>query len=130
MQACYVNTTHPDFLNGHKAMSLVSDRMAAARPAEKVDPKKISSAALNNGRDLESDIKKEEPSFFSTFFPAGKKNEPKKKGVSVMDTPPPVIRPQAALSDRESMETEVISTFSLSFSFRQRLRLIFSFDRC
>lgn len=85
MQACYVNTTHPDFLNGHKAMALVSDRMAAARPVEKVDPKKISSASLNNNKDLEVDVKKEEPSFFSTFFPAGSRSQPKKKGVSVMD---------------------------------------------
>ena len=28
-----------------------------------------------------------------------------------MDQPPPVIRPQAALNERETMETEVISTF-------------------
>ncbi|KAG8689053.1 vacuolar protein sorting-associated protein 1, partial [Ceratobasidium sp. 395] len=27
MQACYVNTTHPDFLNGHKAMSIITERM-------------------------------------------------------------------------------------------------------
>ena len=27
-----------------------------------------------------------------------------------MDQPPPVIRPQAALNERETMETEVIST--------------------
>lgn len=26
-----------------------------------------------------------------------------------MDQPPPIIRPQAALSERETMETEVIS---------------------
>lgn len=112
MQACYVNTTHPDFLNGHKAMALVSDRLAASKPAEKPqDPKKISAAAINNNRDLEVTDKKEEPSFFSTFFPAGARAAaPKKKaGASVMETPPPVIRPQAALSDRESMETEVIS---------------------
>jgi replication fork clamp-binding protein CrfC len=119
MQACYVNTTHPDFLNGHKAMALVSDRLAASRPAEKAaDPKKISAAAINNNRDLEVTDKKEEPSFFSTFFPAGARAaQPKKKaGASVMETPPPVIRPQAALSDRESMETEVISTCSSTCS--------------
>lgn len=67
-------------------MSLISDRMNANKPVEKVDPKKITSASLNNNKDLEVDIKKEEPSFFSSFFPAGSKNQPKKKGVSVMDT--------------------------------------------
>ncbi|CDZ97283.1 dynamin gtpase [Phaffia rhodozyma] len=115
MQACYVNTTHPDFLNGHKAMSLVTDRMNANKPVEKVDPKKITAASLNNNKDLEVDIKKEEPSFFSSFFPAGSKSAPKKKGVSVMDTPPPVIRPQTALSDRETMETEVIKLLIHSY---------------
>ncbi|KAL7410727.1 Dynamin central region-domain-containing protein [Mrakia frigida] len=107
MQACYVNTTHPDFINGHKAMSLVSERIQAAKGPEKpVDPKK---QILNNNKDLDVDMKKDEPSFFSTFFPAGAKGVPKKKGVSVMESPAANIRPQAALSDRESMETEVIT---------------------
>lgn len=119
MQACYVNTTHPDFINGHKvrllflpsfaffistrpdfflssvlplslfpivlqAMSLVSERIQAAKGPEKpVDPKK---QILNNNKDLDVDMKKDEPSFFSTFFPAGAKGVPKKKGVSVMES--------------------------------------------
>jgi len=86
MQACYVNTTHPDFLNGHKAMSIVQDRLNANKPIEKpLDPKsgKLAPGALNNGRDLDADYKKEEPSFFNSFF--NKDKGPKRKGTPVME---------------------------------------------
>ena len=86
MQACYVNTTHPDFLNGHKAMAIVTDKMNAGKP-QQVEGKggKVSAAQLNNNRDLEVDVK-EEPSFFSSFFAKG---QPKKKGVAAMDAVSP-----------------------------------------
>lgn len=110
MQACYVNTTHPDFLNGHKAMQIVQDRLNANKPPEKpIDPKsgKLAPGVLNNGRDLDADFKKEEPSFFGSFF--HKDKTPKRKGTPVMEAPPAVIKPVASLNEREIMETEVIS---------------------
>lgn len=110
MQACYVNTTHPDFLNGHKAMQIVQDRLNANKPPEKpIDPKsgKLAPGVLNNGRDLDADFRKEEPSFFGSFF--AKDKAPKRKGTPVMEAPPPVIKPVASLNEREIMETEVIS---------------------
>ncbi|KAI0637427.1 Dynamin central region-domain-containing protein [Trametes polyzona] len=112
MQACYVNTTHPDFLNGHKAMAIVTERLNANKPQHQ-DTKggKVTAAQLNNNRDLDVDAK-EEPSFFGSFFA---KNQPKKKGAAVMDAPPPVIKPQAALNDRELMETEVIKLLIHSY---------------
>ncbi|PSR72641.1 hypothetical protein PHLCEN_2v11488 [Hermanssonia centrifuga] len=111
MQACYVNTTHPDFLNGHKALAIVNERMNANKPPA---PAETKGAKLNNGRDLDVDSKKEEPSFFGSFFSAAK-NAPKKKGAAIMDSPPPIIRPQAALNDRETMETEVIKLLIHSY---------------
>jgi len=115
MQACYVNTTHPDFLNGHKAMALVTDRMNANKPATP-EPKqgKVTAAQLNNSKDLEVDIKKEEPSFFGSFFSSAKQQKVK-KGPQPMEAPPPVIRPQAALNDRETLETEVIKLLIHSY---------------
>jgi hypothetical protein len=110
MQACYVNTTHPDFLNGHKAMQIVQDRLNANKPPEKpIDPKsgKLAPGALNNGRDLDADYRKEEPSFFGSFF--AKDKAPKRKGTPIMEAPPSVIKPVASLNEREIMETEVIS---------------------
>ncbi|KAF9821617.1 hypothetical protein IEO21_00463 [Rhodonia placenta] len=117
MQACYVNTTHPDFLNGHKAMAIVNDRMNANKPPPpNIDPKsgKLAPGQVNNNKDLDVEVKQQEQSFFGSFFSASK-NAPKKKGVAVMETPPPIIRPQAALSERETMETEVIKLLIHSY---------------
>lgn len=109
-QACYVNTTHPDFLNGHRAMAIVQERMNANKPPEKpVDPKsgKLAAGALNNGKDLDTEFKKDE-SFFGSFFSKDKLAQQKKAG-GKMEAPPSVIKPVAGLSEREIMETEVIS---------------------
>lgn len=132
MQACYVNTTHPDFISGHKvrllhpyahcqlkkcfqATAIVTERLNALKPPPPaVDPKNTR-AQVNNNKDLDVDVKKEEPSFFGSFFAA--KTGPKKKGGPVMEAPPAIIRPQAALSDRETMETEVISCVLSHFLF-------------
>ncbi|KAI5119099.1 hypothetical protein M0805_004870 [Coniferiporia weirii] len=117
MQSCYVNTTHPDFLNGHKALSIVQDRINANKPPPPaVDPKsgKLAPGQVNNNKDLDVEIRKEEPSFFGSFFSGGKA-APKKKGGPIMESPPPVIRPQAALNERETMETEVIKLLIHSY---------------
>ncbi|BEI90214.1 uncharacterized protein CcaverHIS019_0302840 [Cutaneotrichosporon cavernicola] len=106
MQATYINTTHPDFLNGHKAMAIVQDRLNANKPPEKVDQKKSTNQLP---KDLEE---KKEESFFGSFF---SKDKPKRKGVAAMDAPPPTIRPVQQLSDRELMETEVIKLLIRSY---------------
>lgn len=37
-EACYVNTGHPDFITGHKAMAVISDRVNASKqPAVNLD---------------------------------------------------------------------------------------------
>ncbi|KAH7927062.1 VpsA protein [Leucogyrophana mollusca] len=120
MQACYVNTTHPDFLNGHKAMSIVQDRLNANKPPPPTaDPKtgKLAPGQINNNRDLDVEPKKEEPSFFGSFFSSAKKGQQQKKPANapVMESPPAIIRPQSALSERETMETEVIKLLIHSY---------------
>ncbi|KAF6764744.1 Dynamin central region-domain-containing protein [Ephemerocybe angulata] len=110
MQACYINTTHPDFIGGHQATAHVTQQLMAAKPQPgPTDPKR---SALNNNKDLDVDPKKED-GFFSSFFAKGQQN--KKKGVAAMDAPPPIIRPQNALSERETMETEVIKMLIHSY---------------
>ncbi|KAF9466281.1 Dynamin central region-domain-containing protein [Collybia nuda] len=113
MQACYVNTTHPDFISGHKATALVTERLNAGKPQAPPDPKNTKSQ-VNNNKDLDVDARKEEPSFFGSFFSA-KTGAAKKKGQSVMEAPPAIIRPQAALNERETMETEVIKLLIHSY---------------
>jgi hypothetical protein len=39
MEAVYINTGHPDFLNGHKAIALVTDRLSAKQQQAAADPK-------------------------------------------------------------------------------------------
>jgi dynamin 1-like protein len=112
MQACYVNTTHPDFIGGHKATAIVTERLNANRaPTPANDPKNPRSA-VNNNKDLDVDVK-QDAGFFGSFFAA--KSGPKKKGVAAMEAPPPNIRPQAALNERETMETEVIKLLIHSY---------------
>ncbi|GJE87963.1 dynamin family GTPase [Phanerochaete sordida] len=114
MQACYVNTTHPDFLNGHAAMGIVQERLHPNKASPDTKGGKLPPGALNNNKDLDVDPKREEPSFFGSFFSAAK-NAPKKKGAAIMESPPPQIRPQTALNDRELLETEVIKLLITSY---------------
>jgi dynamin 1-like protein len=141
MQACYVNTTHPDFIGGHKviwmlllililysptllqATALINDRLSKVPPPQ--DPKNPR-ASVNNNKDLDVDMKKEEQSFFGSFF--APKKDSKKKGAAAMDTPPPSIRPQNALNERETMETEVISMLSRFTSLQILLRQFQNFS--
>ncbi|KAG9011542.1 vacuolar protein sorting-associated protein 1 [Tulasnella sp. JGI-2019a] len=132
MQASYLNTTNPDFLSGHAAMAMVSDRMAAARPKTPPhDPRSPRAAAsvVNGGRDLGVDPPKDEGRFFGSFFqkkvaPNVKRNsvanEPSRSSspnpaVAIMEQAPPSIRPQNAFTDREKMETEVIKLLITSY---------------
>ncbi|KAF8341623.1 Dynamin central region-domain-containing protein [Cantharellus anzutake] len=131
MQACYINTTHPDFLNGHKAMSIVMERINANKPPPPAPDPKQSRGAINNNKDLDVDLPKEEQSFFGSFFSKGKTSKralvngrpesPVRNFASgspataIMDQPPPVIRPQMALNEREQMETEVIKLLIHSY---------------
>lgn len=72
-------------------MALVTERLNANKPATP-EPKpggKLNAAQLNNNKDLEVDIKKEEPSFFGSFFSSAKSQQQKaKKGPQPME---PVI---------------------------------------
>ncbi|KAJ3281876.1 vacuolar protein sorting-associated protein 1 [Borealophlyctis nickersoniae] len=119
-EACYINTAHPDFLTGHKAMAIVNERVNAAKapppqpPA--VDPKMgnsrvgATSPALPQ-RDPNADLYAQTNStdgFFGSFF------SKKKKG-GMLENPPPVLKASGNLSEREYMETEVIKLLLLSY---------------
>ena len=109
MEACYVNTGHPDFLNGHRAMAIVNDRHSSSKPTQ-VDPK--------TGKPLPPQVppRAASPSmdgamadgnnsgFFGSFFAA--KN---KKKMAAMEAPPPTLKASGTLSEKETQEVEVIS---------------------
>ena len=55
-------------------MSIVNDRINAAKPPPPANDPKAARLAVNNNKDLDVDIVKEEPSFFGSFFnPKNKK---------------------------------------------------------
>ncbi|KAF9009444.1 P-loop containing nucleoside triphosphate hydrolase protein [Cyathus striatus] len=114
MQACYVNTTHPDFIGGHKATALVTERLTAAKGPPAANDPKNARAQVNNNKDLDVDPKKDDAGFFGSFF-AAKGVVQKKKAGPIMEAPPAIIRPQSALNERETMETEVIKLLIHSY---------------
>ena len=64
-EACYLNTGHPDFLSGHKALAIVTERLNAPSTLPQPDLRgnKASTAGVaNNHKDLDVDIK--EPTGF------------------------------------------------------------------
>lgn len=113
MEACYVNTGHPDFINGTRAMAIVHERHAATRPTQ-VDPKTgkplPASAAVpprSNSPSLDLDANGANGGFFGSFFAS--KN---KKKLAAMEAPPPTLKASGNLSDKEAGEVEVISKSS------------------
>ncbi|KAJ5462602.1 hypothetical protein N7475_007546 [Penicillium sp. IBT 31633x] len=111
MESTYVNTGHPDFLNGHRAMALVNERQAAAKPTQ-VDPKtgkplpvRAQSPSLDTSGEASSNS-----GFFGSFWAS--KN---KKKMALMEAPPPTLKASASLSEREATEVEVIKLLITSY---------------
>ncbi|KAH7057495.1 Dynamin central region-domain-containing protein [Linnemannia elongata] len=105
MESCYINTGHPDFLNGHKAMAVINDRVNQAKNPQPVDPKNRNVANLPPSLEPEPTNN----GFFGSFF-AGKK-----KRAGAMEPPPAVLKASGNLSEREQIETEVIKLLISSY---------------
>ncbi|KAL4205755.1 Dynamin central region-domain-containing protein [Rhizopus microsporus] len=118
MEACYINTAHPDFMSGHKAIALVNDKLQAkAQPNTAADKqltngnhKQALAPLQTNGHSPTSDMN---GSFFGSFFSGPKKT--KKSAGALMEAPPATLKATGALSEREFMETEVIKLLIQSY---------------
>jgi len=115
MESCYINTGHPDFLNGHRAMAIVNERYNPSKPVQ-VDPKTgkplpqastPARAASPTVPDLDGGAN---GGFFGSFFAA--KN---KKKAAAMEAPPPTLKASGTLSERENIEVEVIKLLISSY---------------
>ncbi|CAG8440003.1 6869_t:CDS:10 [Diversispora eburnea] len=112
MESCYINTGHPDFLNGHKAMSIVNDKLNPPPPPQNQQKNSSSSdkparASITNLISNSAAIDNNEGNntgFFGSFFSAKKSKKP-----GVMEPPPQVLKATGNLSEREYAETEVIT---------------------
>lgn len=113
MESCYVNTGHPDFLNGHRAMAIVNERHNAAKPVQ-VDPKtgkplpnQVPPRSASPSLDLNGG---DQAGFFGSFFAS--KN---KKKMAAMEAPPPTLKASGTLSEKETQEVEVIKLLITSY---------------
>ncbi|EGX52611.1 vacuolar protein sorting-associated protein 1 [Orbilia oligospora] len=108
MESCYINTGHPDFLNGHRAMAIVNEKHNSAKPVQ-VDPKtgKPLPRTESPAPSLDS---QENTGFFGSFFAS--KN---KKKMAAMEPPPPTLKASGTLSEREGIEVEVIKLLIQSY---------------
>ncbi|CCE87004.1 Piso0_005530 [Millerozyma farinosa CBS 7064] len=107
----YVNTAHPDLLKGSQAMAIVE---------EKFHPKSQVAVDPKTGKPLPPSQQPSHPNsaqedssnggFFGGFFSS--KN---KKRLQMMEPPPPVLRATGAMTERETMETEVIKLLINSY---------------
>jgi replication fork clamp-binding protein CrfC len=112
MESCYINTGHPDFINGSRAMAIVHERHNAAKPIQ-VDPKTGKPMAPNvppRSISPSLDPNGEGGGFFGSFFAS--KN---KKKMAAMEPPPSTLKASGTLSEKEAQEVEVISEFCHSF---------------
>jgi len=128
-EATYINTGHPDFLSGHKAMAIVNEKYQSSKSVQ-VDPK--------TGKPLPAALQKDTPTsqsldnmpneggFFGSFFAS--KN---KKKLAAMEPPPAVLKASGTLSERETIETEVISTTRRRYHWLiTRIANFFIFQHC
>jgi vacuolar protein sorting-associated protein 1 len=79
METCYINTAHPDFLNGHRAMAIINDKISKNSPNGDKNRNTLHALGSNPLFDMDS----QNSGFFGTFF-----NTAKKKKAGLME---PVI---------------------------------------
>lgn len=98
MEASYINTGHPDFVDGHEAMEIVSEKH---RPKGKPQTSTPTPEVPGNSKE----------GFFGSFF-GGKST---KKKMAAMEAPPAILKASGTLSERETMETDVIKLLIQSY---------------
>lgn len=112
-EECYINTAHPDLLKGTEAVAIVNEKLHPS-PTVQVDPK--TGKPLKNSASSSSSAANAVPAdddksgFFSGFF--GSRN---KKKLAAMEAPPAVLKATGGMSDKETVETEVIKLLISSY---------------
>lgn len=143
-EACYINTGHPDFLTGHRAVAIVNERIllqqqqqqpqgnakdghqspfangsvqhnaAPVIPSRNAKHNTASLQAQLPTRDPNADIINQTQQKDDSFFGSFFSGKTKKKP-GVLENPPTVLKASGNLSEREYMEMEVIKLLLLSY---------------
>lgn len=103
MEASYVNTTHPNFIDGHRAMEIIGDKY---RPKGGKEGK----ASI-----LPPEPQTQQPATKEGFFGSIFGSSSNKKKMAQMEAPPTVLKASGTLSERELMETDVIKLLIVSY---------------
>ncbi|GAV52065.1 hypothetical protein ZYGR_0AG00560 [Zygosaccharomyces rouxii] len=106
----YINTAHPDLLKGSQAMAMVEEKLHPRQVA--VDPKtgKPLPPSQSAAAAAQKPAFEEKSGFFGGFFST--KN---KKKLAALESPPPVLKATGQMTERETMETEVIKLLISSY---------------
>lgn len=109
MEACYINTGHPDFLNGHRAMAMVAEKSSSNKPVP-VDPKSGKPLPPRVDSPVPQSLDEGDKSFFGSFWASRNK-----KKMAAMEPPPATLKASGTLSEREGQEVEVIKLLINSY---------------
>ncbi len=118
-ETCSINTVHPDFINGHRAMAIVYDKLQLnTKPTEKEkgkdggkeDNKKSSANGPTSPISYTLDKSNSNEGVFSSFFARQPNRKP-----GVLEAPPPVLKASGTVSEREYVEIEVIKLLLTSY---------------
>lgn len=119
-EATYINTAHPDFISGHKATTIVNERLnpppkSQASPDPRGrggnNPLNSTMSGLNIGGSSDNNSKDDGNGFFTSFW--SNKKPSKKPGQ--LEPPPAVLKASGSLSDRETTDTEIIKLLIQSY---------------
>lgn len=122
-ETCYINTAHPDFVNGHRAMAIVYDKLQLNKPplppkeaaasadkrAPSSQPAPASAATTPTSYSLDKGAHQSD-GIFSSFFA----KQPNKRP-GVLEPPPAVLKASGTVSEREFVEIEVIKLLLTSY---------------
>lgn len=103
----YINTAHPDLLKGSQAMATVEEKLHPRQVA--VDPK-TGKPIPGQPATAKPPAIEEKSGFFGGFFST--KN---KKKLAALESPPPVLKATGQMTERETLETEVIKLLISSY---------------
>lgn len=107
----YINTAHPDLLKGSQAMAMVEEKLHPRQVA--VDPKTgkpLPPSQSSAAAAAQKPAFEEKSGFFGGFF-----STRNKKKLAALESPPPVLKATGQMTERETMETEVIKLLINSY---------------